>query len=451
MINILIGIAGLGIVVFIHELGHFIAARLSGIRVLAFSVGWGKPILHKTIGGVDYRIGMFPVGGYCQMDGEEEYKEALVNGNSEIRRTPGTFWGAHPIKRIIVSFMGPFFNWLFAVVVLAIVSLVGYSIYTSPNRIVMASDVDSTFSGPANIAGLETGDIILSINGRETKTSQDISRIIAENPDKDLQMQILRDKTRVDLTVKPSLDKDSGAGKIGVYFWIDPLVEQVSAASPAAIAGIKKGDYILSVNGIPVSQQMDFFKALDSKPGTLQLRYARGELIEETELVISWNDNEENTNVAGISFALEEQHIKESNLFTAFGSSVKEVQSTFISSFTSLGTLFRGVNLSKAVSGPLRITHMVGQTTISGFQEGAASGFISLFRFLAYISIVLSLMNLLPIPALDGGMIIVFLIELIIRRPIKTKILYRFQVVGTVIIMALLVLTFISDAFFLMG
>lgn len=451
MINILIGIAGLGIVVFVHELGHFVAARLSGIRVLAFSIGWGKPILRKTIGGVDYRIGMFPIGGYCQMDGEEEYKEALVNGNSEIRRTPGTFWGAHPFKRIIVSFMGPFFNWMFAVLVLAVVSLVGYSVYTSPNRIVLASDIDASFSGPANSAGLQTGDTILSINGHTTNNSQDISRIITENPDKDLQFEVLRDGQRLSLLVTPSFDKDSGAGKIGVYFWLEPLVHDIAAGSSAAIAGLKKGDRIIAVNDVPVLQQMDFFKALEGKPETLRVRYARGDLVEETELVFSWNENEEIAQVAGISFALEEQRIKETNPLRALTSSVEEVQSTLISTFTSLGTLFRGVNLTKAVSGPLRITHMVGETTLSGFQEGAATGFIALFRFLAYISIVLSLMNLLPIPALDGGMIIVFLIELIIRRPIKTRILYRFQVTGTVIIMALLVLTFISDAFFLIG
>ena len=118
IVKILLGILGLGIVVFVHELGHFIAARLVGIHVEAFSIGWGNPILKKKIGDVEYRIGMFPLGGYCKMKGENEFQEAYENKKNAITPETGSFFAVSPWRRIIVSFAGPFFNLLFSAVAL---------------------------------------------------------------------------------------------------------------------------------------------------------------------------------------------------------------------------------------------------------------------------------------------------------------------------------------------
>ncbi|MDR2470738.1 MAG: site-2 protease family protein, partial [Treponema sp.] len=120
-VKILLGLLGLGIVVLVHEWGHFIAARLCGIGVEAFSIGWGSPLLKKKIGAVEYRLGMFPLGGYCKMRGENEFQEAWDNKRNAVEPVPGTFFGAPPWKRIAVAFAGPFCNFIFAVIVLSVI------------------------------------------------------------------------------------------------------------------------------------------------------------------------------------------------------------------------------------------------------------------------------------------------------------------------------------------
>ncbi|MDR1637306.1 MAG: site-2 protease family protein, partial [Treponema sp.] len=183
--KILLGLIGLGVVVFVHELGHFLAARLVGIGVEAFSIGWGRPVLKKKFRDVEYRLGVFPLGGYCKMRGENEFQEAWENRRREIPPTPGTFFGASPFRRILVAFGGPFFNILFAVLVLSVIWGAGFEVSTLGNRIVLASGLG--VSGeiyPADEAGLETGDRIISINGVDTPYYHDIQENIAVNPEK---------------------------------------------------------------------------------------------------------------------------------------------------------------------------------------------------------------------------------------------------------------------------
>jgi regulator of sigma E protease len=247
LVKILLGLVGLGIVVFVHELGHFIAARLVGIDVEAFSIGWGKPILKKKIGTVEYRLGLFPLGGYCKMKGENEFQEAWDNKQKSINPVPGTFYGTSPLRRIIVSFMGPFFNILFAVLVMSIIWGIGFEVTTLENRIVLLSDISPGSVNPADEAGLKTGDRIIEIRGKKTENYHDIQENIAVNPEENLPLKVERGNEVLNLTVKPTLEKSTGAGRIGVYFWTSPLINSVVDGSPAAAAGLKQGTELLKL------------------------------------------------------------------------------------------------------------------------------------------------------------------------------------------------------------
>lgn len=446
---LLVGFFGLGIVVFVHELGHFLAARAVGIEVEAFSIGWGKAIWARKIRGVEYRIGSLPVGGYCKMKGEAEFRDALIERKSEIPREPGTFYGSAPWRRIIVAFSGPTMNALFAVLVLSAVWGCGVQIRTVDNRIVLASEIEGNAPYPADDAGLMTGDRIVSIEGKKVSNFQEVQEGIAPWAEKNLTIEYERSGRVFSTSIRPRLDPATGAGKIGVYFWTDPVIAEVRQGSPAAIAGLRKGDRIISANGVDIPYTVLLSSVLESRPSTLALEIERAEKRERVEVILPWMD--EVSIDTGIEFETIVYRTPRLSIPAAIAKGSYEAYNTFLLSIRSLTMLFRGVDLTKAVSGPIRITYMAGEIAANGFGQGVGQGISALAGFLALLSIALFIMNLLPIPALDGGLILLFLVELIIRRPLSPKTVYVYQLIGTAIIFGLLIFSLFGDILFLIG
>jgi len=365
--KIALGLLGLGIVVFFHELGHFLAARLVGIKVDAFSIGWGNPILKKKIGDVEYRIGMFPVGGYCKMKGETDYNEAWENMRNGVKPEKGSYLAASPAARILVSFAGPFFNLVLAVIILSFIWGFGFNINTYDNRIRLVSEANAEEIYPADIAGLKTGDRIIRIGKKDIKYFYEIQENIGINAKETFPVTIDRDGEILDLSITPLLEKETGRGIIGIR-----------------------------------------------------------------------NYNEEL-----ISFRTPEYSIP-----AAIVKGTQEGYKTLVLSVKSLGLLFKGIDLTKAVSGPARITYMMGDFAAQGFEQNPGTGLHIFFNFIAIISIALGIMNMLPLPILDGGMIILFLVEGIRRKPISPKVISVFQTCGMVIIFGLMVFALFGDIMF---
>ncbi|MDR2028503.1 MAG: RIP metalloprotease RseP [Treponema sp.] len=447
IIKILLGLIGLGVVVFVHELGHFLAARMVGIDVEAFSLGWGKPLFKKKIGAVEYRIGMVPIGGYCKMRGENEFQEAYEQKAQAIPRTKGTFYGTGPFRRIIVCFAGPFFNIVFAVLVLSIIWGIGFEINTMDNRIVLVSDISPGEKYPADEAGLMTGDRILEIAGRPVANYHDIQENITINPEKLLPLKVERGGQIHDLQVRPGLDKSTGAGKIGVYFWTDPVISAVSEGSPAAIAGLRKGDRILRINGRDFPYTVALFSIIRDQPPVLALDFEREGQILSADLVLSYT--EEGLANIGLEYQTIQLHSPPFSPWGALAKGAEETWKTFVVSFKSLALLFRGIDLTQAVSGPVRITYMVGEVAAEGFGQSVGAGLSSMANFLALISIALCIMNLLPLPILDGGQIVLFIVEAIKGHPLHPKTIYVFQTVGVVLVFGLMLFAVFGDILFL--
>ncbi|MDR2435401.1 MAG: site-2 protease family protein [Treponema sp.] len=447
LIKIILGLLGLGVVVFVHELGHFLAARLVGIDVEAFSIGWGNPILKKKIGKVEYRLGMFPLGGYCKMRGENEFQEAWEKGQQGVSYTKGAYFAASPPRRILVSFAGPFFNLVFAVLVLSIIWGIGFEVNTLDNRIVLASEIHPEEHYPADDAGLKTGDRIVEINGKKTSYYHEVQENIAVNPEKSLPVIVERDGEKLSLEVTPSLDKSSGAGKIGVYFWTDPVIETVNPESPAALAGLSGGDRIERVNGRPISHSLDFLMELEKKPAVLALGFTRNGEKRQADLIPQYDDKGEAN--LGIAWASIQYRTPLLSPFAALARGAAESWKTLVISLRSLRLLFRGIDLTQAVSGPVRITYMMGDVAAEGFGQGFGAGVRSMVDFLALISIALCVMNLLPLPILDGGMIVLFVIEMIRRKPINPRAATVFQTLGAALIFGLMILAVFGDILYL--
>ncbi|MDR2482261.1 MAG: site-2 protease family protein [Treponema sp.] len=437
--QVILGLIGLGVVVFVHEAGHFIAARLVGIDVEAFSIGWGKALLKKRIGAVEYRLGMFPVGGYCKMRGENDFREAYEQNAARIPQTPGAYFGAAPWRRIIVCLAGPLFNLIFAVLVMAVIWGAGFEFQTLGNRIILASDISPGERYPADQAGLKSGDRIVMINGKPAVNSRDIQEAISPNAGKNLVLTLDRDGRTLECTIQPLLDKSTGAGRIGVSFWVDPVAGAILPESPAAIAGLLPGDRILRINGQDVPYTAALFRILQDQPAVLSLEYGREGRILNTDLIPIYDDS--GAAELGIQYQTITYRAPAYTLPGALVKGASEAWKTLTLYLQSLALLFRGIDLTQAVSGPVRITVMAG--------EAATAGLGAMASFLSVISIALCIMNLLPLPVLDGGMIALFIVEAFRRRPLHPKALFAFQTAGAVLIFGLMLFAVFGDILFL--
>ena len=445
--KIALGLIGLGVVVFVHELGHFLGARLVGIDVDAFSIGWGRPILKKKIGKVEYRLGLFPLGGYCKMKGDNEFQEAYEKNRQGISAEKGSYFAAHPFRRIVACVAGPFFNLVFAVLVLSVIWGIGFEVNTLSNRIVLVSDITPGSVNPADEAGLKTGDRIVEIMGRKTETYHDIQEIIATHPGEELGMRVDRNGEILGLSVRPIMEKSSGAGKIGIYFWTDPQIEKIAEGSPAEIAGLRNGDMIQRVNGAELPHTMALINILEERPSVLNLECLRGGGKFNTALIPIYG--EEGAKDLGIAWKAVRYHTPRLSPPRALIKGTQETWKTFAISVKSLSLLFRGIDLTQAVSGPVRITYMVGDVAAEGFNQGIGAGLSSMASFLALISIALCIMNLLPLPILDGGLILLFFAEGLRRKPLHPRFIAVFQTVGVVLIAGLMIFALFGDILYL--
>ena len=386
LLKIILGILGLGIVVFIHELGHFTAAKIFKVKVLSFSIGWGPVLLRKKIGTTEYRLSAIPLGGYCGMEGETAYQKALEENLPEIPLEEGSLYSVNPIKRILIAVAGPLFNLLFAAIALVIYSSIPYTYYTTPAQVILASEYDSQYENfPAETSGLETGDIIKNIDGKNVSNFDEITNFISINPGKELKLEIERNGQAMELTLIPKLNPETGTGEIGVYPYIKPVIRDVGPDSKAMKSGLKTGDKIIEINGIPVENTLQINKIIGNPDiDSLKIKY------------LTAGNSEKDTTI----------------------------------NFDSSGERKIGITWEY-----IAVTEK-------------SQGILVLMNFLAIINISLFIMNLLPIPVLDGGLVLLSLIELISRKRIKPKFMYYFQTVGAVIILMLIIFAFWMDISF---
>lgn len=450
LLTIFIGIIGLDIVILVHELGHLIAAKQLGISVEVFSIGMGRKLFSIRYGETEYRISIFPLGGYCKMKGEEQFNKAIREKNSSISFEKGSIFSATPIKRIITYLAGPLFNLIFSIIALSVIWSVGFTINTYSNRIVLLSDYPEIFStgiNPADTSGIMTGDRIIQLDSSPIQTYSDLQKIIYSSPGKNLSVLVDRDSKKILLSVTPVLNKETGAGQIGVSPWINAEVESISAGSTAYIGGIRKGDIIISANKNPVSNYLDIYKVLSSRPEYLELTVNSDGNHHNLILVPVYGDD----GSADLGITLKSLSI-ESEKLSIPASIIKGTTETFetlLMTAKSLYLIFTGVDLKKAVSGPIRISYYVGEVASNSFRDGIKTGFTTIFRFLSMISVALGFANLLPIPIFDGGLILFTSIELIRKKPMRPGVFYRYQSVGFIIIIVIFFLTTYSDISYL--
>lgn len=444
---IVVGFVGLTILVTIHEWGHFLAARWAKVDVEAFAVGWGKVLWKWKPGQTEYRICLLPLGGYCKMKGEQDLLLAMQSPDGAFEPSPGSLYAVSPWKRIVISVAGPLFNLILAVLLLSVLALTGVPEIGPGPKVQLASQVDGGAPQPADRAGMKSGDTILAIDGKAVRNFRDIQKIVGTSDGRTLSVQVARDDGQTTLAVTPDFHPSEQRSVVGIYPWVVPTVETVAGGSAGAIAGFKSGDLVTAVNGHSVDTSQDL---------AAQLRLAHGAA---TVVTVRRDGQSQDLNLivdeaagldVGLGFALPHWQAVGQPLPMAITSGYQQTADLLGQMLQGLGLLFTGqVDPTKSLSGPLRITYYVGEVASQGFLAGWGEGWSSVTNFLAFLSLALFLMNLLPIPALDGGTIVVALWESIRRRRLSIKALMRYQQIGVVLILGLVLFTTVNDLGFL--
>jgi regulator of sigma E protease len=444
--TILLGLFGLGIIIIVHELGHLVAARLSGIEVVEFAVGWGKCLKSFTYRDTKFRINIFPVGGYCKMKGEDEFRLAIENKWSVFPKEPGSLFSVSPFRRFITYAAGPLFNFLFAIILFSLVWAIGYEVQTYSNKIVLSSEYTSLLGEglkPAEKSGLQSGDTIVSIDNHTIGNFYDIQNALRTTAGKTVEISFMRRDVLITSYITPELNTSTGMGIIGIYSWINPVITSVAESSPGQAAGFQTGDLILSINNKHITHVLDFYEKLLNGPGIAEVQVQRENKIVTLQYVIQFT--EDGQPLIQFGFAAVSIKHKASGFFDAVKRGIVEAGSTFSLTIQSIRMLFSGLNMKEAMAGPIKITYLVGEAAATGFRQSFVAGIRILLQLLGFVSIALCFANLLPIPALDGGQMMLSLAEGVTRRQISPRRYYIIQIIGFTILFTILIFTVFND------
>lgn len=411
----------IGVLVWFHEFGHFLFAKLFGVKVEVFSIGFGPVVLSKKWGETEYRISAIPLGGFVKLYGEEE--------NSD---DPRAFSSKKNYQKILIASGGPLFNFLLAVLLFVLIFSVGKP---TPSYVLEKPLVGHVMeNSPAQKLGLKEGDLLLEINGKKVNTWKDFENVVLESVlKKNWNVVVLRNGQVLQLSGSVELSK---AHSFGAEPYIKPVIGKVLPKSPAEQVGIKEGDEILEINGKKVKSWYDAVAFIRTTKGdAIKLKIKRdGQIFEK--LVVPALDKKTGVPLLGVSPRIELISVKEP-LGEAVLEAFKKTQDLTVLSIKALWGLITGGLSLKTLGGPIAIAQLAG--------ESAQQGLIAFLGMMAFISVQLAVFNLIPLPVLDGGLILLFLIESIRRRPLSQKFKENWQKVGFAIIIALSAFVILND------
>jgi regulator of sigma E protease len=411
----------LGVLVFVHELGHFLMARRIGVRVLTFSLGFGPKLLKTRRGDTEYAISAIPLGGYVKMAGE--------NPDEQLTGKADEFMSRSKWERFLVYIAGPAMNLILAFVVMTFVLYQGADVpaYESEPPVIGRVVENS----PAAKAGLKPGDRILEINDREVPTWEKYSVEILPKAGRQVAIQVLRGNERRTFELIPIGQTKYEIGDIGVQPLVHPQIAAVTPGEPAAEAGLKQGDVILAIDGIPNVQNDELVKHIRSRDGNLvTLTIRRGGATQQITVT-------PRAKKIGVQLSPFELRTIEPGFMQAIGMSFQRNWDWTKLIFRTLGGLFTRETSVRQLMGPVGIAELSG---------GAAQmGWLPLFNLMAMISLNLGLLNLMPIPVLDGGHIAIMALEGVARRDFSVRFKERLLLAGFVVLMALMVTVIYND------
>ncbi|MFQ5349228.1 MAG: RIP metalloprotease RseP [Thermoanaerobaculia bacterium] len=414
-------IFALGVIIFFHELGHLLAAKAFDVRVLTFSLGFGKRLFGFKRGETDYRVALFPLGGYVQLGGEEP---------GETSDDPREFSNRPRWQRVVVYLAGPAMNAVLSVLLMAVVFMMGMGVAAIREVPPVVGVVVE--GSPAAAAGLEPGDRIEVVDGKPVTRWDDVNFALLTSPGRAVELTFSRDGRQLTASVVPDVVPRYEFGDAGIFPQRLPSIAQVLEESPAAIAGLLTGDEVRSVDGRTVSSSQDFIALIEvraEQPTTIEVM-REGRL----ETLVVTPRSEDGIGKIGVVIGYYQRY----GPIAALGASVQYNIDIVRQTFAALGKILSGRLAAKsALSGPIEIAALSG--------AAARSGFTVLLHLMGIISISIGILNLLPIPILDGGQITILLFEGLRRRDLSIKVKQRIQNVGFALVVLLMVMVLYFD------
>ena len=416
----------LGVLVFVHELGHFLAAKRIGIKVLKFQLGFNPTVLSVRRGDTEYSLGALPLGGYVKMAGE--------NPDEPSSGGPEEFMSRTKWERFQVLIMGPVMNLGLAVILTAVVLYQGAERLAFETRPVVLGVVPA--DSPAAGAGLKPGDRVTEVAGRGVETWEDFYIAVGSKPGRDVEIAYVRDGNTSTVHVTPKSPEGSRfeIGDIGALPDVHPHIRSVNPGDPADRAGFKADDVVVSVNGEVITFSSDLKTAISKRPEELiSVAILRGG---EPMTLQATPKRSGGTGLLGVAIGDETISVKPGLVGASRLAVQKNVQYSGLIFQTVWGLITRETS-PKQLMGPVAIAQLSG--------ESAQLGWIAVFSLMAQISLNLGLLNLLPIPVLDGGHIFIMAMEGVARRDFSTKLKEKFLLAGFVVLMTLMVTVIYND------
>ncbi len=427
MTTIITFIIVLGVLIFIHELGHFAVAKWSGVGVEKFSLGFGPKLFGFTRGETEYKVSLLPLGGFVKMVGEGMNEDVSDEDREK------SFTHKPLSRRIAIVAAGPIMNLLLAIVLLPITYMIGVNI---PAFLERAPEVGIIAPGEAGeAAGLKSGDIITEINGEHIENWEDLMMKIALSPERELRLKVNRGGMILDKTLTPEPSK-SGAGIGGFLPFITPKVGSLHKGYPAEAAGMEPDDTIVKIDDRPITDWMELEDSVKSSEGkTLHFVVDRNGSRLSFDIAPKLNEDA-GVYLIGITRA-SDMVFKRYGFFASIVQGVNKAGEMSSLLFTTVKGLIIGDYSLKTLGGPIMIAKVVGKAAENGFSE--------LLTFVAFLSLQLGIINLFPIPVLDGGHLFFFGLEGITRRQLNERFIAITQQVGLVLLLLLMVVVTWND------
>ena len=437
-------VVALGILIVVHEYGHYLAARICNVKVLRFSVGFGRPLLVWRRGrdATEWILAAIPFGGYVKMLDE---REGPVEASDRAR----AFNRQGVWRRVFIVAAGPVFNLLFAIAVYA-----GLFLYGLPEpRPILAEPATGTF---AHAAGLHAGDTVRAVSGEPIETWQELRwRVIQGALQREsLTLEVSNEREaiaqrKLDMTSFPAADFEGDAlERIGLRLYrppLDPVFGTIVPGSPAERAGLKVGDRVVEAGGKPIAYWEELVLAIRARPGApLRLGVARnGERIAVEVVPDAASAGGVQIGRIGAAPRVPESHAERIlvrvnySVLSALAKGCAKTADIALFSLKMLGRMLIGEVSWKHLSGPVTIADYAGQS--------AQMGWLSYVTFLALISVSLAVLNLLPIPLLDGGHLLYYAVEIIRGSPVSERAMEFGQRVGLALLLLMMAFAFYND------